>query len=74
MNRPEKQPKNVNVRRRRSDAGVDNDRPIALRLKPEERQTITALADADNRSMAAICRLALLAGLPKLKRQISKGE
>jgi hypothetical protein len=74
MNRPEKQPKNVNVRRRRSDAGVDNDRPIALRLKPEERQTIAALADADNRSMAAICRLAVLAGLPKLKLQISKGD
>lgn len=74
MNRPEKQPKNVSVRRRRSDAGVDNDRPIALRLKPEERQTIALLADADNRSMAAICRLAVLAGLPKLKLQISKGD
>lgn len=72
MNHLEKSHSVDPVRRRRSVAGVVNDKPIALRLRPEERQAIEKLAKADNRSMASLCRLALIKGLPALQRQITR--
>lgn len=74
MKRLEKEHPQPKQRRRRSVAGVVSDKPIALRLKPDERLAIAELAEADNRSMASICRMALLKGLPDLKRQINAGN
>ncbi len=50
-------------RRKRADAGVVNNKPIGLRLKPEELQRVKEIADLEQRTMAAVCRLALLRGL-----------
>ena len=48
---------------RRAPAGTVKDKPIALRLLPAELKLIKELAQREQRSMAAVCRLALLRGL-----------
>lgn len=51
------------ARQSRAPAGTVKDKPIALRLLPDERELIKELAQREQRSMAAVCRLALLRGL-----------
>ena len=47
----------------RVPTGTVSNKPIALRLMPEELQQIKAIARREQRSMASVCRLAMLRGL-----------
>ncbi len=51
------------ARRKRVPNGVISARPIALRLRPDELQRVKEVADREQRSMASVCRLAVLRGL-----------
>jgi len=47
----------------RAPNGVVTKKPIPLRLLPEERAAVEALAAREQRSLASTCRLVLLRGL-----------
>lgn len=51
--------------RKRVPNGVESARPIALRLKHSELELVKKVAQEENRSMASVCRLAVLRGLDK---------
>ena len=53
---------------RRAPTGVVTNKPIALRLLPEERVRVEKLARSEQRSLASVCRLALLNGLQDCER------
>ncbi|WP_439587683.1 hypothetical protein [Hydrogenophaga sp.] len=53
----------ANQPRKRVPNGVDSARPIALRLKPSELELVKQRAQKEHRSMASVCRLAVLRGL-----------
>lgn len=46
--------------RKRVPNGVNSSRPIALRLTPAELAHVKAWAEREQRSMASVCRLAVL--------------
>ena len=46
--------------RKRVPNGVNSSRPIALRLTPVELEHVKARAERERRSMASVCRLAVL--------------
>ena len=48
---------------RRVPTGTVSEKPIALRLMPDELQLIKEIAQREQRSMASVCRLAMLRGL-----------
>lgn len=48
---------------RRVPTGTVSAKPIALRLMPDELQQIKEISRREQRSMAAVCRLAMLRGL-----------
>lgn len=54
---------------RRAPNGVVTTNPIPIRLMPEERAKVRAMAKAEDRSMASVCRLMLLRGLAEYERQ-----
>lgn len=56
--RPERPP-----RIRRVPTGTVSAKPIALRLMPDELQLIKEIAKREQRTMASVCRLAMLRGL-----------
>lgn len=49
---------------RRAPVGVVTDKPISMRLLPDERRTLMRLSKRENRSMASMARRVYLAGLP----------
>lgn len=49
--------------RPRSPNGVVSERPIALRLMPQELAQVKELAAKEDRSMASVCRRLVLASL-----------
>ena len=55
----------ANQPRKRVPNGVQSARPIALRLKPSELELVKQVAEKEHRSMASVCRLAVLRGLVK---------
>lgn len=46
--------------RKRVPNGVNSSRPIALRLTPAELERVKERAEREQRSMASICRMAVL--------------
>ena len=52
-------------------AGLATDKPINLRLMPEERQDAQALAEAAGISMSKLARSAYLKGLPIVCTELS---
>jgi hypothetical protein len=52
----------------RSPDGVVTNKPIYLRLLPEEHAKIEKLAKREQRSLSSVCRLALLRGLADCER------
>lgn len=50
----------VSSTRKRVPNGVNSSRPIALRLTPAELERVKAWAEREHRSMASVCRLAVL--------------
>lgn len=46
--------------RKRVPNGVNSSRPIALRLTPAELERVKERAEREQRSMASVCRLAVL--------------
>jgi hypothetical protein len=53
----------VSPQRRRVPNGVNSSRPIALRLTPAELERVKERAERERRSMASVCRLAVLRDL-----------
>ena len=53
---------------RRAPNGVVTNKPIPLRLMPDERAKVEKLAAREQRSLASVCRLALLRGLADCER------
>lgn len=49
--------------RKRVPNGVNSSRPIALRLTPFELEHVKKRAEREQRSMASVCRLAVLRDL-----------
>jgi len=49
--------------RTRSPRGVLSDKPVCVRLLPEERQKLEQLAIKENRGMSSLARLLLIAGM-----------
>ncbi|MEW6166041.1 MAG: hypothetical protein AB1642_13365 [Pseudomonadota bacterium] len=54
--------------------GVVSERPIALRLLPDERKHAERLASRHNISKGALARLAFNAGLPIIEQQLMKAS
>lgn len=54
--------------RKRVPNGVVSARPIALRLQPDELKRVKEKADREQRSMASVCRLAVLRDLGLMKK------
>lgn len=52
-----------------TDPGVDK-KPIAIRVMPEERQEVEALAELAGFKVSKTARLAMIAGLPIVRAQI----
>lgn len=52
----------------RVPTGTVSAKPIALRLMPEELQQIKEISRREQRSMASVCRLAMLRGLADYKQ------
>ena len=50
----------VSSTRKRVPNGVNSSRPIALRLTPAELERVKERAEREHRSMASVCRLAVL--------------
>lgn len=59
---------------KRTPKGVDTNRPIALRLRPEERKQAERVAKKLNVSRSNLARLAYLNGLPLLLAEHEKGS
>lgn len=55
--------------RKRSPSGVDN-KAIALRLMPKEREEAVELSSAGKLTMSAFARKAYLKGLPLVRKEI----
>lgn len=55
--------------RKRSPSGVDN-KAIALRLMPKEREEAVDLSSASKLTMSAFARKAYLKGLPLVREEI----
>jgi len=55
------------ARRKRVPNGAISERPIALRLLPDELERVKEKADREQRSMASVCRLAVLRDLGLMK-------
>jgi len=55
-------------RKQRTARGVVKAQPIALRLMPNELEQVKTLAQREQRSMANVCRLALLRGLANYEK------
>lgn len=53
---------------RRAPNGVVTNKPIPIRLLPAERARVEMLAVREQRSLASVCRLALLRGLADCER------
>ena len=53
---------------RRGPSKIFKDRPIALRLLPDEIERIKEIAHREQRSMANVCRLIVLRGLADYKQ------
>ena len=53
---------------RRAPNGVVSNKPIPIRLMPAERAAVERLAVLEQRSLASVCRLALLRGLADCER------
>jgi hypothetical protein len=53
---------------RRVPNGAVSDKPIAVRLHPEELARVIARAEREQRSMASVMRLAALRGLDECER------
>lgn len=53
---------------RRAPNGVVKDKPIPVRLLPEERAEFVQLAAAEDRSLASVTRLMALRGMAEFKR------
>jgi hypothetical protein len=53
---------------RRAPTGVVTNKPIPVRLLPDELQQLKGLAHREQRSLASVCRLALLQGLKQYAR------
>lgn len=53
---------------RRVPNGAVSDKPIAVRLLPEELKRVKARAKREQRSMASVLRLAALRGLAECER------
>lgn len=49
--------------RQRVPNGDNSSRPIALRLTPAELERVKEVAERERRSMASVCRLAVLRAL-----------
>ncbi|WP_143098211.1 hypothetical protein [Variovorax sp. OK605] len=60
--------KTVKTRVRRAPNGTVSDRPVAVRLHPEELERFKSLAAREQRSMASVLRLAALRGLEECDR------
>ncbi|MBU7573981.1 MAG: hypothetical protein KAF64_11550 [Hydrogenophaga sp.] len=56
------------ARRKRVPNGAISERPIALRLLPDELERAKEKADREQRSMASVCRLAVLRDLGLMKK------
>lgn len=50
-------------RKKREPSGIVTTRPIAMRLMPDELEQVKKIALREQRSMASVCRLAMLRGL-----------
>jgi hypothetical protein len=48
---------------KRAPNGVDSEKPIALRLMPEERELVQKIASQEDRSMASVCRRIVVSAL-----------
>jgi hypothetical protein len=57
----------VTLRKKREPNGVD--KPIALRLRPEERERVQRLAGQRNVSMASVAAEAVRRGLVAMERE-----
>lgn len=57
--------------RKRAPTGTVSARPIALRLLPDELARVKKVADREQRSMASVCRLAVLRGLEFYEKSAS---
>lgn len=55
-------------RKTRTPSGVVKSQPIALRLMPGELEQIKRLAEREQRSLANVCRLAVLRGLANYEK------
>lgn len=53
---------------RRAPTGAVSAKPIALRLLPAELQKIKEISLVEQRSMASVCRLAMLRGLDEYQQ------
>ncbi|MDC6179533.1 hypothetical protein PP727_20880 [Ralstonia solanacearum] len=51
----------------RAPRGVLSEKPVCMRLLPEERQTLERMAREEKRSISSLARLVLLAGIPHYK-------
>jgi hypothetical protein len=60
--------KTVNKPLRRAPNGAVSDKPIAVRLHPEELERFRGVAAREQRSMASVLRLAALRGLAECER------
>ncbi|WP_081271634.1 hypothetical protein [Variovorax paradoxus] len=60
--------KPAKTRIRRAPNGAVSDKPVAVRLLPEERERFQARATRESRSMASVLRLAALRGLDECDR------
>jgi hypothetical protein len=56
------------ARRKRVPNGAISERPIALRLLPDELERVKEKADREQRSMASVCRLAVLRDLGLMEK------
>ena len=57
----------------RAPTGVDSDRPVLMRLMPDERAMLVGMAEASQQSLSATAREIFLRGLRRTKPQkISK--
>lgn len=58
--------------RQRAPAGVVTDKPIALRLLPDERKDVEALAAQQKRPLANMSRILVLMGIEQLRKEAKK--
>jgi hypothetical protein len=54
----------------RAPKGVESRKPVAMRLKPEEKSELETMAAFQERSVGSLARLIYLKGLDALKREL----